>query len=388
MFVIPSFENLDQYSLESLEAMIASGVREGRRIDYKVDWYPSDKIREWSKDISSFANTEGGCIIIGVGCSESSESPEVVGVAGEIELKIRGMVDSVRAQVVPRLLLKHRIFQMPSGRSVVVFATPRSRMGPHAIFRDQSCRIYQRIGEQSVAMDYVEMQRAFRSGRDVMEEIRARHASAALELQRDSRHIVFVFDYYPLDVGELSVAIESPARQAEWQDLFSRAEPWYLQAGVIRFDGWEMARDGAKVKILRDGSLQSHWAFDKKMICKESGVVSMPPVELAEAMRDAWAIFHKCLAQEPLRGEGCLCLTVLGCNGVEISKRLANAQDAHLIDRDELVFDPIVVSRDTSDSVAVMRVWLDRLWNAAGHSKCPLFKDGSDYADFERLKRS
>lgn len=51
---------------DDVQRLITSGVPEGLRIDYKRDTYKANDGREFLKDISSFANTRGGYLLIGV----------------------------------------------------------------------------------------------------------------------------------------------------------------------------------------------------------------------------------------------------------------------------------------------------------------------------------
>ena len=60
--------NFDDVSEADLVALIQAGKPEGLDIEYKRDPYgPADKDRkEAAKDITSFANTHGGHLIIGM----------------------------------------------------------------------------------------------------------------------------------------------------------------------------------------------------------------------------------------------------------------------------------------------------------------------------------
>ena len=68
-------KNLEEIDLNDLEQLVTDGVPEGKTIEYKRDFYrlddPDGKTKqkqheEMLKDISSFANTLGGDLIIGV----------------------------------------------------------------------------------------------------------------------------------------------------------------------------------------------------------------------------------------------------------------------------------------------------------------------------------
>jgi hypothetical protein len=60
--------SFDSIAESNLAGQIATGVPEGVFVDYKKDMYGrSDAdVKEFLKDVSSFANTSGGHLIIGI----------------------------------------------------------------------------------------------------------------------------------------------------------------------------------------------------------------------------------------------------------------------------------------------------------------------------------
>ena len=68
---------------ESIEALVAQGMHECFRLDYKRDW--SDEIVQV---VASFANTFGGLVILGVEDNQGRPGA-IVGIASSGELKTR-----------------------------------------------------------------------------------------------------------------------------------------------------------------------------------------------------------------------------------------------------------------------------------------------------------
>ncbi len=60
--------NFDNLSEQNLLDQIAAGVPEGVLLDYKKELYGGgdSDVKEFLKDVSSFANTAGGHLVIGV----------------------------------------------------------------------------------------------------------------------------------------------------------------------------------------------------------------------------------------------------------------------------------------------------------------------------------
>ncbi len=94
----------DKITEADLNNLISTGVPESPTIDYKRDTYgnsENDK-REFLADVSSFANTIGGDIVIGI--DEASGLPtEVKPLTGDIDAEVRGLESIALSGIEPRL---------------------------------------------------------------------------------------------------------------------------------------------------------------------------------------------------------------------------------------------------------------------------------------------
>jgi hypothetical protein len=145
MFGIP----IDSLTLESIEEFLKSGVREGVALDFKED-FPA----KLAKTISSFANTYGGIVLVGV--EETSTG------AGVLPIKGVSLKSGLREQVIqtcldaiyPPLIPEVRVVPFKSNpslgeddRAVVVIRVEESEIGSHAI--DQRTTVYLRVDNVS-----------------------------------------------------------------------------------------------------------------------------------------------------------------------------------------------------------------------------------------------
>jgi len=113
--------NFDDISVNDLNELINVGVPEGLNIDYKRDLYgnsDNDK-KEVLKDISSFANSFGGHLIIGV--DEANGVPtEILGLQNiNPDTEIQRIENLTRDGIEPRITgLKIKPIQLDSGNHV------------------------------------------------------------------------------------------------------------------------------------------------------------------------------------------------------------------------------------------------------------------------------
>lgn len=137
--------NFDDISLNDLKELINVGVPEGLNIDYKRDLYGNsdhDK-KEVLKDISSFANSFGGHLIIGI--AEANGVPiEIPGLQNiNPDTEIQRIENLTRDGVEPRIMgLKIKAIQLESGNHVLIIRIPRSWNPPHRVRAQNINRFY------------------------------------------------------------------------------------------------------------------------------------------------------------------------------------------------------------------------------------------------------
>lgn len=151
------FYNKDNYTLEDIEGLIKNEVEESLYLDYKEAraLAKTDKARlDITKDVSSFANSDGGIIVYGV--SEQGAKPkEVTPIDGSEFAK--EWLENIIQQIQPRIdgikIFPIRI-EGDIKRSIYVVQIPRSANAPH-MAKDN--RYYKRINFQSLPMEDYEI---------------------------------------------------------------------------------------------------------------------------------------------------------------------------------------------------------------------------------------
>jgi len=156
--------DFDRVSEAVLERLRENEVAEGIDLDYKRDLYaPSDK-KEFLKDASSFANTAGGDIIIGM--AENGGVPiELVGVDGDLDLETRRLESLLRDRMEPRIPgIRMRAVPLTNGRRALVIRIPKSWNPPHAVLQNNSRLIFARNSAGVHEASVEEMRTMFTAG--------------------------------------------------------------------------------------------------------------------------------------------------------------------------------------------------------------------------------
>lgn len=98
--------NIDDITEVHLNSLIESGVPEGFKIEYKSEMYgPKDKDKkECLKDISSFANSYGGHLIVGMEEEDGMGVPKrIVPIEGNPDDAVLSIENRCRDAIEPRI---------------------------------------------------------------------------------------------------------------------------------------------------------------------------------------------------------------------------------------------------------------------------------------------
>lgn len=144
-------------SIDDLNTMISNKVMESIHLDYKAgNALNNGKPGEISKDVSAFANSDGGCIIYGV--AEKEHFPTIIDEGVDHKQMSSERLEQIIQDNISPIIDNLEIAQIPlnESHSVYIVATPKSLRAPHQ--DRQSYRYYKRNNFRSVPMEDYEIQ--------------------------------------------------------------------------------------------------------------------------------------------------------------------------------------------------------------------------------------
>ena len=163
--------NVDDITEAHLQELRENNVGEGIQLEYKLTAYgpkDSDK-REFLKDVSSFANTAGGLILIGL--KEHRGSPvDIPGVDLDLDRE-KSKYESLMRYSLDPIIMGVRMVPVPlkNGRKVLAIRIPKSWNGPHAVIQNRARLIYARNSAGAHQASTDEMRAMFNAGADLFE---------------------------------------------------------------------------------------------------------------------------------------------------------------------------------------------------------------------------
>jgi hypothetical protein len=131
-------KNIDSIGAEDISELVNVGVKENAKLDYKSEIrLESDRDKkEWLTDLCSFANSDGGDILVGISekrinGKNTGEPGEIVGVIGNIDQICLTVQQLNRTKIDPPIPgLKIKAVEV-DGKKVLLFRVPKSNDAPH-----------------------------------------------------------------------------------------------------------------------------------------------------------------------------------------------------------------------------------------------------------------
>jgi Putative DNA-binding domain len=165
---------LDQIDEARLEALITSGAAESRTIDYKRTTYGGTHAdySEYLADVSSFANTSGGDLVLGIDATNGIPTAVTALTIDMDQEKLR-LEQVARGGLQPRIAnMSFQVVPIQSGGNVLVLRVPRSYNPPHRIIRQGSNRFWARSAAGKYEPDVNELRTLFNAGPQLADRIR------------------------------------------------------------------------------------------------------------------------------------------------------------------------------------------------------------------------
>jgi hypothetical protein len=165
---------LDRIGEADIQRLLSMGVTESVYLDYKQETYgdAGNDRSEFLADISSFANTLGGDLVIGV--AEANGLPtSLTPFAGDFDAEKLRLEQVAISGLEPRIS-NLRIHSVPIkvGGHVIIVRVPRSFIPPHRVIARDSNRFWARAGTMKYQPNVEQLRRLFNDAPHLTERIR------------------------------------------------------------------------------------------------------------------------------------------------------------------------------------------------------------------------
>lgn len=372
MLLGKNFEDIDATTMQRL---IDAGATETVHLDFKRESYgntDADK-KELLKDVSSFANTLGGHLVIGMDEEDGAASAMVPLPRDEIDQELLRLEAITRTGVEPTIVgLRMKRIDVEGG-SLILIHVPRSFNPPHRVIYKNSNRFYARNSAGGHELSLEELRMLFGKQRSIEERAKAFIGERFLRIQGNDGAMpipvadgVLTMHLLPLpDFGAARridvVAVHE--QHGSFRPIAAEGFSWR-----INLDGYCVFRGGdichGYTQVFRDGSVE---AITTSMFPVYDGERRFPSLALPQKFIAALNHYMDGLRTLEASPPILLQISAMEVLGVKMGVDRARVwDDPPAYNRDVLHLPPTMINeyRDDGNYEKIIAEQMDFLWNA------------------------
>ena len=390
---------LDQINEASLQGLIDGQSPERRDIEYKKDTYgTADRdYGEYLADVSSFANTNGGDIVIGM-CANAGVPTGLYPLNVVPDAEILRLENIVRSGLQARVhgLAVHPI-PLSIGGFAFVVRIPRSYNQPHRVIRQGPGhhRFYARSSAGKYEPNVDELRFLFTRAPQIAERIRDFRFERIARISANSGPVPLIdtnaLILHVVPFSAFDTRLSLPLHPVDRLYLhFPPIRSSHPSNHRINIDGlltWSNAQETAReqrayVQVFHSGIVEA--------VASSFPDGGGPSRRLTALKTEASIVKHTHQYLRALLNLGCegpfaILVSLIGMSDVRYSFSCGNSvfeDEAGILDRDQLHFSELIVESvpaDPYEYAPQLRPLLDQTANAAGRAATPSFDDSGRF---------
>ena len=374
---------LEKIGFADVERLVQERWPESKTVDYKRDAYggKDDDKKELLKDVSSFANTIGGDILIGVD-EDKGVPTEIPGVTfpdiDKEKLRLEGII---RQGLEPRIEFSIHHVTTLTGTFVVIIRIKESLLAPHRVVYQKFGEFWARSSAGKYSMDTDELRRAFTLSDSIYEKIKYFRKSRVSLIQSGDTPVPlmdggkFIMHLIPVS----SVRSRQSFDIANMLDLARQLPPlgvssWDHRLNLDGFLSYGGGPDGEErrsytqffrngiIEVVRTRIVNEFERNGRQHKVLDTSSYENDLVTDYGFFKQLWKGIHELGIEPPI---WCF-LTLAGLKGARINSADNRDFKNHTFDRDVLFLPECLVEDLAIPPATVLRSTIDLVWNASG----------------------
>lgn len=379
--------NFDDITANDLKELIDVGVPEGLNIEYKRALYGNsdDDKKEALKDLSSFANSFGGHLIIGIEAIDGIPTQILSLQNINADTEIQRLENLIRDGIEPRITgIKIRAIPIASGGFVIVIRIPRSWNPPHRVRARNVNRFYVRNSTGVHECSVEELRVLFNLSATIHDRIQAfrRERLAILsadegpmKIEHEGRLILHIVPFSAFGYGQLLDVKSIYKNYSSFQTISSAySTPLFNFEGVVNVRGGE--RGYGYTQIFRTGIIE---ATKATLVKERNGKKIIFGSTFGKAIFEVLPGYLDGLKALDVPPPLVVMISLQEIYGacLEVRQYPFDDDSSFYFNRSELLLPEIIIEDygSTQDYQRAMRPTFDALWNAAGYASSTYFND-------------
>jgi len=383
-----SDREFDNVTYTDLAQLKENQVAEGFLYEYKLQTYggSDDDKREALKDVTSFANSAGGHIVIGM--DEQQGLPtDLVGIIIDADEEIRRLDNLFRDCIEPRIIgLRMRSIALQNGRVAILIRVPNSWARPHRASYKNTRRYFVRNSAGAHEASVEELRAMFTAGITMHEQARSFRevrislivgGQAPAPVHAGGRMILHIVPVAAF-TGNLQIDMRSLPGGAHIPPLnktgfnYSYNVDGFLTFGSVVENGY--------LQLFRNGAIETVTTSLLRQDRSGHPVCDAPRLE--QIILTAADVYLEALSKLDVPTPLIFTITLEGVQGALVLVGPSSAAAFPEI-RQPRVYLPEVVFDDYGSQAQYrrrLRPVVDAVWNAAGTAGSPNYDDNGDWA--------
>lgn len=392
-------KKIEEITIDDINDLIENCVCESKTLEYKqaLTISNNDEKKEFLADISSFANSVGGDLVIGIEEDENDKIPtNICGISYQNEDELIRQIESlIRDSIQPHILnIQFRTIELEKNKCILIIRIPQSIISPHRLEFKNNGKFYTRNNKGKYPMDVNELRLAFNSGLDLNKRIENYKSDRYSNLIANRSNIlkndfpIFVVHYIPLSALNSSIGAFSVT---SIKDAMNNSNSTILGDGyqkTITIDGISMSYNEFGFNAL--GHFKNNGIIEKATnnFFKKSFVPpNVSPAPTIDYI-NSYQLLNKLISDF---NQVKIYYNKLGITApIIISCALLNARDFTIptrdfydifgkIDRDILYINDIYVEDLTENTEQLLKPIFDSIWNACGYERCFAYDEDGNF---------
>lgn len=382
--------NFDAVSEQDLQQLVAAQVPEGLRLEYKRETYGNTDAekREFLKDISAFANSSGGHLILGME-EAGGIATGLVGVgAVDADVEILRLEQVAQNGLEPRIAgARMKVIRLAAGGIAMVIRVPRSWNSPHRVVAQRANRFYMRNSAGVYEPNVEELRALFNESASSLSLARKFRTERLAEIQSGQGPSPLVgggriiLHLIPVAAFSKSVVVDvrqAYAQEASFQPIGSTGIRQFNYHGFINQRGGN-ANHGY-TQVFRNGILEA----TKGGIVRttQNGRRTIAGIGTEEQIFQVLHTYVTGLKDLGVPPPLIFMLTLEGVSGVSYTVQQNIWDDPEPVLPSDIITLPECVIEDygtRSDHHLAVKPAFDALWNAAGHPGASSFNEQGEW---------
>lgn len=384
-------KDIDDISLEDIRYLVDNQVPEGISLDYKVKNYEptSGGKKELLKDVTAFANSSGGDLIIGIEDDKYNQAKTLVGIETDnIAADVNRLEQVIYNGIEPRLNTVKVKYIEYNNRYIIVIRVGASPLFPHMVSFQKTNKFYIRKSDKNILLDAYELKNIFLKSENIAQNIRNENKKiiakvfsneTILPLNISIPKIIINFIPYNLDVNIINlqnIELDFPEQRINFD-------------GVL---GYKTNQNGIEsyCQLYRNGTIEfvstSNKVFLK--IVNPYDTLNKEEINVISGNKNGYEYFliKKCiyfynfLKKLNIELPIYMFITIIDAKGYRIFYNGANSiKLTNSIDRDMLELPEVEIKYYDMDIKKLAKDTINMIWNACGEEKSINFNQNGEW---------